>query len=495
MEKLQGLLHEGTIINLRMLFKLSVRYKVHFFGAVLFFVSFLLYNQFSQPVIYAIKVPMKEVIVQKVSSDLTSLLPEANISALSLEELTIALSNYSFLKNFASLVVEDPNFDQLNFGRIESTKSLFGRDLKLGCIGVNECIVARLADELPELFYLEKGPTKNRFTLVTNAIDKKTVYTLSSHLVKAIEQDRIRVRQYTLLKEIKSVGNLIEESRSVMKKMGGYRAMEEQEKLQNNIADLKERIRLLQSNSSLEMANVSSLQAKLMENKKSTRMVENTDEKYEEYQKAQRRLEDIKLNIAALSNIEEEKRTASDKLIISQLREEQSSLLKILPPKQDLKSMELSESFKEKQRGNSGDFEFDYLVSKNKISRLKVDYESSKAELNEMLQKKLINENKVGGMKADLDFLKSLESKQMSLKLLSATMNSDLVFEDGNQQVEDFRKSSFIRTFLYSFSFSLLLYILSILARYSSDDRIYGEEEIRMYLKDLDFVGEAPSFE
>ena len=112
-----------------------------------------------------------------------------------------------------------------------------------------------------------------------------------------------------------------------------------------------------------------------------------------------------------------------------------------------------------------------------------------------MMQKKLINESKVNGMKADLDFLKNLESKQMSLKLLNATMNSDLIFEDGNQLIEEFRKSSFAKIFLFSFAISGFLYLISILIRFTADDKIYGEEEIRMYFKELDFIGEVPSFD
>ena len=72
-------------------------------------------------------------------------------------------------------------------------------------------------------------------------------------------------------------------------------------------------------------------------------------------------------------------------------------------------------------------------MSKNKIAKLNKDYEASKAELEALMQQKLINEAKVNGMKSDLDFLKGLEAKQMSLKLLNATMTSDLIFEETNK--------------------------------------------------------------
>lgn len=495
MGKLLGLLHEGTIVNFAMLFQVFLRYKLHFVFALFFFFTFFTYNYYTQPVIYSVSVPVKLVATHKVSTDLSALLPVDNANELTLDELNITLSNGSFLKSLATLVIEDSGFERLNFGSTKSRKSLLGSELKTLCHQDKTCIVELLAPALRGLFYVEQGLTENRFTLVVNAIEKGTVLSLAVQLVKAIELDRIKVRQYTVQKEIKSVGNLIAESRAVMQSMGGYTALEEQEKLNNNIQDLKDRIRMLQSSSSIEIANGTSLQARLFQNKRTTREVGVSKEGYEVYLKIQSRLNEIRLNITTLGHIPEENRSATDKVIIAQLILERTRLLAALPAEQQLNSMVLDESFKDKQRENSGNFEFDYLVSKNKIAKLKADYEASKLELNEMMQNKLINESKVNGMKADLDFLKGLESKQMSLKLLNATMNSDLIFEDGNQSIAEFRKSSSIKVFLFSIAITAFLYLISILIRFSADDKIYGEDELRMYFKDLDFFGEVPKFE
>lgn len=495
MEKLLGLLNESTIIDLRMLFQVIGRYKGYLFLAVLFFFSFFTYHYYTQPIIYSKIVPIKLLTTHKVSTDLSALLPVDNANVLTLDELNITLANYSFLKSLAELAFQDPSFDQMDFGSTKSRQSLLGSELKNSCRLDKECVVNRLAPVLKELFSIEQGLTENRFTLVTNAIEKLTVRSLSHLLVKAIEIDRIKVRQYTVLKEMKSVSSLIDESRSVMLRMGGYTALEEQEKLTNNIADLKERIRMLQSTASIEMANSTSLQSKLIQNKKTTKKVGASKESYESYLKIQSRLNEIKINLTQLTHIPEESRSETDKKIISQLSSERSRLLSAIPAEQQLKSMVLDESFKDKQRENSGNFEFDYLVSKNKIAKLTADYEASKLELNEMLQMKLVNENKVNGMKSDLDFLKSLESKLMSLKLLNATMNSDLIFEDGNHRIEEFRKSSFAKIFLFSFAITAFLYLVIILIRFSADDLIYGEDEIRLYFKELEFIGDVPAFD
>lgn len=494
MEKILGLLHEGTIVDLKVFYQLIKRYKLHLFFAVLFFSAFFAYNFYTQPIIYAVTVPVKVVTNHKVSTDLSSLLPADNANLVTLEELNISIASLTFLKNLAEFVIDNPSFEYLNFGNINSRTPLLGKELKKLCTGNRNCLINQLTGTLKGLFFIEQGMVENRFNLVANAIDKKTASALASRLVAAMELDRVKSRQYMVLKEIKSVGSLIEESRSVMQKMGGYKALEEQEKLQNNISDLKESIKMLQYNTSLEISNGTSLQAKLSENKKSSKTSEASREKYEAYQKIQVRLNDIKLNLNNLSHLTEENRSASDKAIITQLLAERSRILKSMPVGKNFNSMQVSEAFKEKQREVFGNVEFDYLVSKNKIAKLNEEYENSKAELNMLMQNKLANEMKVNGMKSDLDFLRNLESKQMSLKLLNATMNSDLIFEDANQVVGEFRKSSFYKILFFSFSVSVFLYLFSIILRYSLDDKIYGEEEIRLYFKELDFVGEVPSF-
>lgn len=496
MEKLLGLLHEGTIIDLRIVWQLMKRYKFHLVFAFVLFVSLFFYNYYGQPVIYTQSVPVKVVTAHKVSSDMLTLLPAGeNLERVTLEELNISVSNVAFLKSLAGGVVKDPNFENLNFGNILSRKPLWGRTVKKICAGESSCMIERLAQSLRGLYYIEQGPTESRFKLVSNAIEKKTADALVGHLVKAIEINRIKILQYSASNEIKNVEELINESRTVLKNMGGYKTLEEQEKLQNDILELKETARLLQHNLSLEIANEVSLQARLLENKKTVGIKEITRENYDALQKVENRLNDIKLNIETLTRTPEETRTASDKLIISQLIKERTELVKVSPRERTLKSMAQDVSFKEKQRESMNNYEFDYLVSKSKIAKLSSDYETVKMELADLVKKKMTNEMKVNGMKTDLDFLKSLEAKQMSLKMLNATMNSDLIFEEINHHVDEFRKNSSDKIFLFCFLFSFFIYVVSIIIRYAIDDKIYGEDEIRVYFKNLDFVGEAPIFD
>lgn len=495
MSKFNQLLNENTIVDFKLLWQLALRYRSHFLVAVMLTCAIFYYNYYSQPVIYAVNVPIKVVTSQKVASDLSSLMPVDTANTVTISELKISFESYSFLKSYAELVVDEPQFDKLNFGAITSNKNLYGSEIKKRCGKNRECLINRLASNL-KIFTVEPGATDGRFLLTVSAIENNSAQVLTSLLVKAIDQNRVHVRQYLVIKEIQSVSNLITEGHSILQKMDGYKALEEHEKLKNDIADLKERIRMLQYTISVETANSTALESRWTENKKSTNSLgEQGQDKFEKMKKVNERLAVIKQNISILTNIPEEKRSPSDKLIIAQLTDEQSRLFKTLPSENHRKKLEMSANFIDGQRGKSGEYEFDYLVAKNKLAKLNQDYEAAKIELNELLQQQINNENKVNSMKTDLDFLKNLEAKEMSLKLIKATMTSDLYFEDMSFKAREFRQLTYSRSFIFSFSISAFIYFLSIFIRYLIDDRIYGEEEVRSYLKNLDFVGEVPAFE
>lgn len=496
MDKFTQLLNESTIVDFKLLWKLALRYRSHLIVAVLAFASLSSYYYFQQPTIYAVSVPLKVISNHTVAQDLSSLLPTDNPNSLNLNELKISLERVQFLKSYAELIIQDPEFDKLNFSSILANKKLYGLELKRGCHNDKACLVDNLVNSLRGSFVVEQGLTENRFNLVVSALERNSAQKLSKILLKAIELDRIHVRQYVVLKEIQTVDNLIKESQSVVQKMDGYKALEDQEKLQNNISDLKERIRMIQYSSNAETANIATLESRLSENKKSTKHkgLDNRNE-FEKIQKTQARLVEVKQNISILSNISEDKRSESDNLIIAQLKEEQSRLVKILPSESKRKKMEQAESFVEGQIGKAGDYEFDYQVAKNKLDKLNQDYEVSKTEMSELLQQKIVNENKVIAMKTDLDFLKNLEAKLLSLKLLNATMTSDLFFENESIVANQFRQATYLKILLFSFSIVAFLYLLSIILRFFSDDIIYGEDDVRSHFKNLDFVGEVPLFD
>jgi hypothetical protein len=298
MSKFNQLLNENTIVDFKLLLKLALRYRSHFFIATLFSFTIFYYNYYSQPVIYSVNAPIKVVTGQKVATDLSSLMPVDTANSVNISELKISLENFSFLKSFAELTLEDSQFDNLNFGAITATKNHYGREFKKICGKNKDCLTTLLANNLKGTFNIEQGLTENRFLLTVSAIEKKTAQTLIAILIKAIDLNRVQVRQYLVIKEIQGVDSLISEGHSILEKMNGYVALEEHEKLKNNINDLKERIRMLQYNMNIETANVSALESRLSENKKTTKSSDGqSQDNLENIQKIHEKLLSIKQNI------------------------------------------------------------------------------------------------------------------------------------------------------------------------------------------------------
>lgn len=496
MYKLNLLLNENTLINFKLVRKLILRYRSHFFVSFFGFLGIFLVNYYYQPIRYSVNVSMQATSTHVVSRDLSSLLPNENASVLNVGELKLSFGSLKFLKNYAKAVSENENFAILNFGLIGKRHNLTGREIKFSCRGRMECIVEKIAGVLQGSFNVEQSVIDNRFTLTITANDKKSAEILTPILLKVVEENRIGVKQALVFKEIKNVSDLIEESRTMIQKMDGYTALENQEKLQNDITDAKEKIKLIQFAINSETANVSNLESRLNENKKTTsKKLIGSRENLEHLKKKQNRLLEIRQNISILSNVYEENRSEADREIIKQLKRELKALTRELPNEVEQKSLEGKQSFMDGQAEKSRDFEFEYVVAKNKLETLKQNYEDTRKELDAYLQEKIANEGKVIGMKSDLEFLKNLENKLMSLRLLSATLTSDLFIEESIPNARGYRQATILKIFLFSISIAIFLYFTSLILRYLSDDTLYDVEEIHSRLGNLDFLGEAPRFD
>lgn len=496
MEKLNNLLDETTILNFRLLWKLVGRYRTHLTVAFFLFVGLFSYSYFSQPIIFSVSVPLKTIEKHTVSSDLSSLLPVENTSIVSLNELNVSFGSYAFIKNLANDVVDSPVFSRLNYGAINTGKNLYGYEIKKTCQNDRACMIDTLTNHLGMMYAIEQGQTENRFVLVVSGLDEKSVLELSQVLIKTIEKNRIETRRYLVTKEIESVDNLIKESRGIIAELDGFNLLEENEKVQAEMTDLREKTRSLQASINAETSTLSALEARVLENKKNIEKVSKVDRLTRVQDSTLRsRIDEVRQNIASLSSVPEASRSDSDRVILSNLNEELKKLESKISNSFTDNEKRFSDEFGKQQEMNEKTFEFEYSVAKNKILKLTKEYEEARLKLEEVSKDKISKDATITKLKGDLEFLKNLETKQMSLKLMSSTMTSDLVFEDVAKRAREFRRSSVIKIFLFCFFIVAFLYMISIVVRYFLDDKIYSEDDLKNHFKNLDFIGEVPSFD
>jgi hypothetical protein len=495
MDKINLLLNENTIIDFGLLWRLTKRYRSHLLLAFFFFAIFLSYNYYTQPIVYAVNLPIKALNTHNVETSSFQKLQSEEALSLSLNELKISTESNSFLISLAESVIKDSEYEKVNFGAFATKNSIYGNEIHIQCQNLKKCEVEILINQLRQLFTVEQGVTENRFIIIVKAVNKDSAMFITKHLTSAVEQNRVKVRQYQITKELESVNGLISESRNLIETAGGFSVLEEQEKLANNINELKEKVRILQQNLSIELANVSSTESKLNENKKTMNSsfgVGSTE--VETLKKRQTRLLEVKNNIYVLSSTPEENRTEADNRIIAQLKEERKILLSLLPSDNKRSNIEVKDNFAASQRTKTDDIKLEYEVAKGKMTSIKNDLDQAKGELEDLLQKKISSENAVSGLKSDFEFLKNLEAKQMSLKIQNATMTPDLYFEDTQPNPSEYRQSSYLKIILFSLAISLFLHIFSIIIRFLYDDRIYNEDDLKAKFANLEFIGEVPKF-
>jgi hypothetical protein len=496
LEKISNLLDDVTIVNFKLLFKLVRRYSAHLYGTFFLFIILFAYFYFTQPVIFSSKVPVKVMARHSLSRDMSDFQQVESNNTVNIGELSSMTTSYSFVKSLATEIVKNPQFSQLNFGSITTGEKVKGNILVQKCNGNESCIIDRVTSHVGGLYSIEQGLTEDRFRMTINTLDEQTSLAVADALAKVIEQTRIQLRNYLVTQEINSVTKLMDEGRLGLQKENAFKLIEEQERNSQVIVELKERMKILQTALSAETSNYSSLEAKMNENKR----VLSTKKPIDSFNKSkirmiQQKIQELRANIISLSNIPESLRSISDKTILDQLKSELKVLEGKLPEEENIKSQEVEDAFGEAQRTKENDIRFEYLVSKNKVEKLQMDYDITKKELDELQKNKIITESDVSKFKSEIEFLKNLESKQLSLKLLSSTMTSDLQFEDPGKNVSQLRKTSPLKVFFFAMFLSVFVLLISLVVRYIIDDRIYSEDDISPYLKNLEFFGEAPSFE
>lgn len=494
MKKIEALLDETTVINFTLLWKLGFRYKSHVICTAGLFLLNILFFYYSQPKIFTSNIPVKTIIKHNVSNDLSALVPVHEAEVINLGELSVSLSSHSFLRDYAELLYGDPSFSQMVLGA-PSGKGMKVAEILKKCNAEKECAILATIPYLRNSFVVEQGVSENRFNLSVHAFDLLTLQSSKKQLIVAIEKYRLESHQYQISKELSSVEKLIAENQNLLAVSNGIEFLENNEKNEIKIAEIKERMRALQVQINTSKTGLTENEARSHQNQKELSGAEKTDRLVaSESLSINKRINDLRLNIAALSVISPGSLSEKDRDIIRKLNMELTFLEKKRKENGLDENSERDESFIQDQQTKEKSIEFDLAVSQKKIAVLKTEFVSLKEELELLLKTKVMNESLVNKARHEMEFIKNLESKRLNLKLLSSTITSDLMFEETSAPVREFHVMSFVKVSAYSIFLSVFILIFSVVLRFFFDDQIYSEEDLQLYFSHLDFIGDVPSF-
>ena len=119
----------------------------------------------------------------------------------------------------------------------------------------------------------------------------------------------------------------------------------------------------------------------------------------------------------------------------------------------------------------------------------------AKKEVERLIQEKVQIEQLMLKVGPDLEYIKMLEAKIVSLKLMGTTIVSDLVFEKYAKAPSSFTKSTPIQILAFSTFVNLFIFMALSVLFFLFDDRIHDEVELRTYFKEFQVIGRTPEFE
>lgn len=500
MKKFNALLHDVTVINFLLVARLALRYRLVSALAVFAIISSVSYFYFSQITIHTKKVYFKiynQNDGENSQKSLTDIVTDAANSFLTQGEVTAIISNYEFTHSLAEKLVESPHFTKFNFNNPLKKGHRTHAELFEACDS-KDCLVKTVQAMTPSFYNLDAEAGTGRFILTVTTRSAITTLNIIKSFKTALEETRLKAAIADYDNQISQTNELIAKSRVDLDAKGGFNKVASGESLDADIAQQNDKIKNLAARLNQETDQFHFQQIRLKESGvAANRNIDDSNKlEYENYIKVIKRIDLLRQNIASINSTSLEARTETDKKILEQLKTELIANEKELKKMKGVKrNIAHDDTFISNQINNQTNFEFDYKVTTAKVKKLNSEYENSKKELEALYEKKALLENELLALKPDLEYLKLMESKLVSLKMLKSALKSDVSFEQFGNEVASFKRNTFSQLLVFCVVLITFLLFIALIVIYLFDDRIFDEYEIAKCCDNLQVIGQAPTFD
>ncbi|MBC7430406.1 MAG: hypothetical protein H7336_17460 [Bacteriovorax sp.] len=503
MRKLSAVLDEVTFLNFPFLWKQILRYRWLMPLFPILFIGCMFMFQKTQFTIYSLNLEAK--LASKPGTGVTSGIAQSMMldgqSAISYEELAALIASYEFQHLIAQEIVASSDFQQMNFTPINASSFRKWKQIFGSCGGSKDCEVDIVTNVINRFYDVKKGQTEGRFTFSVTSLDPMTTQKLARFMIDSITKSRLKATQTVYIQQSQHAEEMIQKSREEMAGHGGVEALGQFKSNEMKMTELKEKITALQNMAGQDLSVLLTMDLKLKESNPTRNLANATsDNRYalnaEKFKNKILKADELRQNIATLSSISPSERSQTDEVILMQLQAELKNLEKELNfSTKNPKQLTDDDNFQSAQLSNKNYLDFESQVLKKKLAKEQIEIKSLSAELEKTIQKNLALESSSSLLRQDMEYIKLLESKLISIKLMIATITPDLLFEKYNTQLDEFNRSSAIKNILFAFLFSFSIYFFTVLFRYFLDDRLYEEHEIKKCFQDLAIIGKTPDFD
>lgn len=500
LRKLNAILHDVTFLNFPFLWTQVKRYRsIGFLFPILVILSLFSFEQ-TQFTVYGLNIEAK--VSGKPGSGVMAGLSQSMMmegqSSLSYEELSAFVGSYEFQHYLAEEIVNNPSFYSMNFSPLNATSLKKWPNLLAKCKQSKPCEIEKLTNTIGRFFDIKKGQSEGRFIFSVNSLDPSTTQTLAHILTKVVVDTRLKNTQNIYMQQTKHAEEMIQKSREEMIKHGGMEVLNQYKTNEIKIEELKVKLTSLQNTLNQDLSNFSTTEFKLKEtNGRSIGSASSNHERIynEKFKRQILKIDELRQNVAAVSMLPENERTKSDEAVLVQMQKEIKRLEKEVNfSSKNSQQIIDDDAFKAVQSNNKNYLDFDYHITRKKIAKEEAEIKSTSEQIEQIIQANLKLESSSSILRQDLEYIKLLESKLISIKLMVATITADILFEKYNTQLDEFNRSSGVKNLLFAFLVSLTLCFLLLLIRYFTDDRLYEEHEVKKCFENLTIIGKTPDF-
>jgi len=495
--KFNSLLNDVTILNFPLIGKLLRRYYLISITIPVMAIGVSVYFYSIQNVLYETNVGFSDASTKNLSptNTIADLVGENQI--IIAEEDVLAMRNdWVFNQKLAKKIYKLPDLYSLDFNGVGTRNKISTNILLEKCQHDEECSVRTLLGSLPSLYNIVAEATPGRYRLIVVTLEEKTSKIILREVAKLIEEDRVVYLKNIVDKKIEATEKLIKQQNVDIDADNMMNLSNRQVNLKNQIEEIKNGMRNLSQSIANNKLQFNTLELELAQFNKS-KSIGAADSKrvnYEKYVKLNQEVLDLRTNLSLLT--QNTAMSEYEKKVVVELEARLQTKLSELEKLGDVsRSVSGIDKFNETQDSKSNYTQKDYNVLREKIKKEQAEYDKTKEELDKLQVEHAEVSRKLDDMKPNTGYLDLLEKKLISLKLLSSTITTDLVVDNIGNNIKIHKNASLSKYLVFATISSIFFIFLLTVIRYLFDQKIYSEDDVKVFFEDLEVIGNTPEFE
>ncbi len=494
MKNVNAIFSEFSIINVKFLSKLARKYILITASVPVVVCILTAFLYLRQHDIYSAQIAFRNIGAHSdtPTNTISEMLGEKKERVGPGEFLTIVKS-VDFLQRVANKLVSDPNFDNMSFSSIHSSKIERSVELFSSCLDI-ECKTSKMRDVIPKLFNIELDELiETRFIVSVKTLDSYTTNKVINAIKDALTEHRLMTIKLALTNQKEVTAKLIEERKESLSNLGIMEKFQEISQIQAVLNGIERKFEVYQD--SLETKKIEYSQSEISLKLTNKTLKKDFDpklkQKWERYQSLKAKRDILMTDISALEQVAGTNSSQGSQ-IVSELKKQASLVNKEISNLEKTRDFVNFEGFREDKGKNKDYVEFQTKVLKDQIVKLETRVEGLIEERKSLVTKIKNLEQDIDEHKPSIEYLKLLEQKLLQVQLIEGTVVTDVSFDNFLLSSSQYKKHSLARTIAFSIVVSLFLVITGLLLRYLFDERIIDREDFQNNFRDIEVLGDVP---